>query len=93
MIKITYDPAKRTLTLANRGLDFDDAALVFEGRHLTALDNRRDYGERRWISVGALDGRTVVIVWTPRDGSRRVISMRYAHDKEVRWWRDALDRP
>lgn len=91
MLRITYDPAKRELALVQRGLDFEDAAIVFADRHLTASDARRDYGEPRFISVGRLHGRAVVIVWTPRAGARRVISMRYAHDKEAREWRNALD--
>ena len=90
MNSIAYDPAKRDNTLLRRGLDFEDAAIVFAGRYLTAPDERRNYGESRFISVGSLRRRTVVIVWTPRAGARRVISMRYAHDKEAREWRNSL---
>ncbi len=90
MIRITFDPAKRDVTLRERGLDFADAVLVFQGRHATASDDRQDYGEPRYISVGVLGDRSVVIVWTPRDGSRRIISMRYAHAKEAHWWRSHL---
>jgi uncharacterized DUF497 family protein len=90
-VKISFDPIKRDVVLRERGLDFAPAETVFEGRHATARDVRRDYGEERFISVGDLFGRVVVIVWTPRDDSRRVISMRYAHAKEVRRWRAHLD--
>ena len=90
-MKITFDPAKRDLTLRYRGLDFASAAEVFAGRHATAPDDRMDYGEDRFITIGVLAGRPVVIVWTPRGDSRRVISMRYAHAKEARRWRARLD--
>ena len=87
-MRITFDPAKRARTLAERGLDFADAATVFAGRHATEEDTRRDYGERRYVSAGVLHGRLVVLVWTPRDEARRVISMRFAHaDEEARWRR------
>jgi uncharacterized DUF497 family protein len=92
-VKIDFDAAKRELVLRKRGIDFASAAEVFGGRHVTAPDDRRDYGEPRFISVGALDGRAVVVVWTPRAGARRIISMRYAHAKEARRWRVYLDRP
>ncbi len=46
-------------------------------------DTRRSYGEPRWISMGLLDDRVVVRVWTRRGMSRRIISMRYAHDDEA----------
>jgi uncharacterized DUF497 family protein len=65
---------------------------VFAGRHATAPDERRDYGEPRFITAGALDGRLVVIVWTPRGSARRIISMGYGHANEARRWADALDR-
>lgn len=92
-MRITFDPAKRAATIAQRGLDFADAGAVFAGRHATAPDGRQDYGEARYITAGHLAGRVVVIVWTPRDGTRRVISMRYAHAQEAERWRRAMDRP
>ncbi|MCU4161584.1 BrnT family toxin [Acidiphilium sp. AL] len=90
---MTFDPAKRAATIEQRGLDFADAAKLFDGRHVTAPDDRRDYGERRFITAGYLAGRMVVIVWTPRDGTRRVISMRYAHAQEAERWQRTMDRP
>lgn len=90
-MEITFDPAKLALTLRRRGLDFDDAAAVFAGRHATILDARRDYRERRFITAGSIGRRMVVLVWTPREGTRRIISMRYAHAKEAKRWREALD--
>jgi uncharacterized DUF497 family protein len=91
-VRITFDPAKRAKTLEARGLDFADAALVFAGRHTVALDERHDYGEPRFITVGELRGRLVVIAWTPRGNARRVISMRLCHEKEVRRWAAGLER-
>ncbi|WP_337997787.1 BrnT family toxin [Oleispirillum naphthae] len=79
----TWDEAKRAVTLAERGLDFADAERVFEGPTVTMEDGRKDYGENRYITVGFLEERIVVLVWTPRDGGRRIISMRKANDREV----------
>jgi uncharacterized DUF497 family protein len=90
-VRIDFDPAKRDLVLRERGIDFASAAEVFAGRHVTAPDERRDYGEARFITVGLLADRVVAIVWTPRGDARRVISMRYAHAKEARRWRVSLD--
>ncbi len=79
---ITFDPAKRDRSLAERGLDFQRCAEVFAGRHYTAEEERQPYGEIRFITVGPLDGRMVVIVWTSRGADRRIISMRKANDRE-----------
>jgi uncharacterized DUF497 family protein len=92
-VKVTFDPARRDRTLAERGLDFADAAPVFAGRHTVVPDDRQDYGEPRFISAGHWHGWMVVLVWTPREGARRVISMRHAHAKEEAFWREALGGP
>jgi uncharacterized DUF497 family protein len=79
---IEFDRAKRDKTLAERGLDFAKAYEVFAGLHFTGQDNRQDYAEDRFITVGLLDGRLIVMVWTPRGKARRIISMRKANDRE-----------
>lgn len=84
---ISFDPGKRAATLRDRGLDFADAGLVFEGLTATAQDVRRDYGEKRFISAGYLRGRMVVVGWTPRGGRRHIFSMRYCHGNEEATWR------
>lgn len=89
-MKITFDASKRARTLAERGLDFASASEVFSGRHMTVEDDRQDYGEKRYITVGFLSGRMVVLVWTLREGACRVISMRKANDREQEAYSDRL---
>jgi len=79
---IEFDLDKRTRTLQQRGLDFALAAEIFAGRHFTSEDTRDDYSEPRFITVGKLRGRMVVMVWTPRGEARRIISMRKANERE-----------
>jgi uncharacterized protein len=81
-MRITFDPAKREQALADRGLDFADAAMVFEGVTLEVEDVRKDYGEVRIICYGMLAGRMVVIGYTPRGADRHVFSMRKANERE-----------
>ena len=58
------------------------AGEVLSGATLTVEDDRRDYGEERFITIGFLDEAMVVLVWTPRDSTHRIISMRKANDRE-----------
>lgn len=58
-MRISYDPAKREKTLAERGLDFEDAAVVFRGLTVEFEDTRKEYGERRVLCFGLLAGRLV----------------------------------
>jgi uncharacterized DUF497 family protein len=81
-MRISYDPAKRAKTLTQRGLDFEDAVWVFEDTTVEVDDERKDYGERRVICYGLLDGRLVVIGYSPRGEVRHIFSMRKANDRE-----------
>ena len=79
---ITYDPSKRTQTLADRKLDFEDAKIVFGATNFETEDKRKDYGEKRVMCFGMLRDRMVVIGYTPRGADRHVFSMRKANDRE-----------
>jgi hypothetical protein len=81
-VKITFDPTKRRAAPGERGLNFADASIVFAGPTITVQDTRRDYGEARFQTVGFLADRMVMVVWTPRDEARHVISMRKCNDRE-----------
>ena len=77
-----FDQDKRDKTLLERGLDFARASEVFAGVHFTGQDARVEYAEDRFITVGWLDKRLIVLVWTPRGEVRRIISMRKANGRE-----------
>jgi len=79
---IEYDAEKRALTLQHRGLDFARADRVFEGVTMTLEDDRIDYGEKRFQTIGRLGSKTVMVVWTPRGEARRIISMRECNVRE-----------
>ena len=79
---IEFDPQKRALTLANRGLDMAEAGAIFAGPTLTAPDDRQDYGEERFLTIGLLDRRMVIVVRTWRGTKRRIISLRKANERE-----------
>lgn len=82
IMDVSFDPAKRALTLETRGPDMARAEEVFAGENLTLRDARFDYGELRFVTIGYLDGRMVVMAWTPRDGAPRIISLRKANERE-----------
>ena len=81
-MRISYDPSKREKTLAERGLDFEDAIEVFQGLTVEVEDTRKEYGEQRILCFGLLHGRLVVVGYTPRGTVRHIFSMRKANDRE-----------
>lgn len=85
-MEISFDPAKRAKTLAERGLDFADASQLFAGVTMTRLDDRFDYPEPPFHTFGLLNERLVVVVWAQVDGQRRIIPMRKCNEREQHWF-------
>ena len=92
-MRYSYDEAKRQKVLDERGLDLADAGTVFEGFYLSRVDEKHSETEQRTITVGELNGDIVVVlVWTPRPGERRIITMWKANEKERRKYHEQRDR-
>jgi uncharacterized DUF497 family protein len=78
-VNFEWDEQKNAANIHKHGFDFTDAWEIFESPMLTAPDTREDYGEERWIGIGFLRERVVVIVFAQRsDDTVRVISLRKA---------------
>jgi uncharacterized protein len=91
-MELTWDEAKRQKTFNERGLDFADCLVVFDGPTYTFPDERKPYGEERFVVVGHLKNRMVVIVYTPRgENVRHIISMRKANEREQAIYTQAPD--
>jgi len=83
-----YDGKKSERTFRERQIDFDFAARVFNGDFIEYEDQRRDYNEQRYVVIGPIEGRIFAVVYTWRNGRRRIISARRASRRE----RDAYHR-
>lgn len=83
---VEYDVDKDAENQREHGLPFAAAEFLFDGPFVEEEDLRGDYGEQRFVATGpiALFGdRIFVVVYTWRDGVRRIISFRKANDPEV----------
>ena len=77
-----WDENKRQAVLEERRIDFRDAVRIFDGPVLETLS--RHPAETRWVAVGIVDGTEVTVVYTVRDGRRRIITARRARTHERR---------
>ena len=77
-MQFEWDEAKRQTNLHKRRLDFADAEIIFSGATFTVEDDRFEYGEDRYITLGLLKGQVIVIAHTERNELIRIISMRKA---------------
>lgn len=84
MMKFEFDPAKDAANIAKHGLSLAKAVELEMNLATVSADDRRDYGEDRYIAVGPLGGRLHVLIFTIRDGAIRPISLRKANAREVK---------
>ena len=77
-VRFEWDEAKRQANLRKHGVDFTDAPAIFEGETVTVIDERFDYGETRYMTLGLLRDRVVLVVHTEFNEVIRLISARKA---------------
>jgi len=71
---VEWDETKRRSNIEDHGVDFRDAALIFQNHTLEAKDTQVDYGEIRYRALGRVDGDYFMVVCTWRGRNRRIIS-------------------
>ena len=82
-MEFTWDERKRLINLRDHKLDFQDAWMVFNGLEYTSEDNRFQYPERRYNTIGFLGERIVRITYSCEKEIYRVISLRKASNREA----------
>jgi uncharacterized DUF497 family protein len=90
-MQFEWDEQKNKINIRKHGLDFADAWEIFAMPMLAALDDREDYGEDRWIAIGMLKSRIVVVVYSELDRDTiRIISLRKALSNERKQYEQIL---
>ena len=82
-----WDETKRQSNMRKHGIDFEDAVTIFGERTTMVEDDRFDYGETRYVSVGIVADQIITVVHTPSGEDIRIISARKArrHEERVFW--------
>jgi hypothetical protein len=87
-VSFEWNPNKATTNLKKHGIDFADAATVFDDINAITIEDP-DYEEQRFITI-AMDAlsRILVVVYTWRVDIIRLISARKATKKERKQYED-----
>jgi uncharacterized DUF497 family protein len=90
-VKYEWDESKNRVNIRKHGIDFLDVPSMFQHPMVTFLDQRKEYGEERWIGIGILKTILAVVVFAePQEGTIRIISVRKATKHEERIYRDEI---
>lgn len=86
-----WDAEKAAANLAKHGIPFE-AVHGFDWTTAAEVeDDRFDYGETRVIAIGWMDAELHTMVYTPRRGRVRVISLRKANARERMFYDQAQE--
>jgi len=80
-----WDDAKAALNWLKHRVTFEQARRVFQDTSaIERADVEHSDAEERSVTIGTVDGRLLVVVWTQRGGRTRIISARRAEPHERR---------
>jgi hypothetical protein len=82
MADFEWDPRKEALNVLKHGIDFTTASSIWDGLVVERPDDRRDYGEARFVAFGTVESRVLAVVYTRRGAVQRIISARIASRPE-----------
>ncbi|NPT55635.1 BrnT family toxin [Paraburkholderia elongata] len=90
-MRFEWDEVKNQINIRKHGIDFRDAIDVFDHPVLTAIDQREDYGEDRWVALGWMAAIVGVVVYVERSADVvRIISARKATKHEVKRYKHSV---
>jgi len=87
-VQIEFDPAKDDINRAKHGISLQAASAFDWDTALEREDDRFDYGEVRFVTIGTIDTGLYVMVFTEGsvEDAVRVISLRPAEKHEARFY-------
>lgn len=91
-MKLEWDSNKNNSNIEKHGIDFSDLTKAFTLPMLKREDNRQDYGEKRWIALVELHEICIVIVYSVRKNTMRIISARKANKKERKIYHEKIGK-
>lgn len=91
-LRFEWDSNKNDINIKKHGIDFSDLPKSFTFPMLRKEDKRKDYGEKRWIALVEVYKICIVIVYSIRKDTIRIISARKANKKERKIYHEKTGR-
>ena len=88
-MEFEWDRKKAESNLQKHGVHFKSATAVFaDENRLTVTDDRKDYREERYTTLGLIEDRLYVVIYTTASETIRIISARKANKREQKRYDD-----
>lgn len=86
-----WDEQKNIVNQQKHNISFEVAVHIFDDIFLEAL-TKDNYGEKRWIALGRLENKEIVVISTHRQERKRIISARRARENERKAYKRFLEK-
>ncbi len=84
--EIRMGRTKKEANFEKHCVDFSEVENFEWDSAIETTDDRKDYGEQRWVAVGRILNRIYVLIYTIRKKNIRVISLRKANTRERNYY-------
>ncbi len=82
-MEFEWDDAKDAANIAKHGVSLADALRLDWTGGKTVQDDRKDYGELRFLNYARMGERLFTCAYVLRSGRHRIISLRKANRREI----------
>jgi hypothetical protein len=91
-LEFEWDEAKARINLEKHGVSFLTASAIFLHERLERIDDRKEYGELRWIALGRVDGAVyrVVFTWRGENLVRLISAQKASKDEREIYYRQTF---
>jgi hypothetical protein len=83
LLNFVFDPLKNLANLNKHGIALSEAMRLEWHDAISWVDNRKDYGETRFVALIPMKNRLFCVVYTDTHLNRRIISLRKANNREI----------
>src|SRR5688572_16001648 len=93
-VKVEWDETKNLANQRKHGISFEEAEELFTSGsdYLEIFDEAHSESEDRFIAIGPIVRGLALVVWTDRDDNTiRIISARWANEREQAFYRSYMD--
>ena len=91
-LEFEWDEAKARVNLQKHRVSFLTASVIFLNERLERIDDRKEYGELRWIALGRVDSEVyrVVFTWRGENLVRLISAQRASKDEREIYYRQTF---
>ena len=92
-LEFEWDEAKARINSEKHKVSFLTAAAIFLNERLERVDDRKEYGELRWIALGRVESEVYLYTWRDENLIRMISAQKASKDERETYYRETFVEP